>query len=336
MKSTCKILLIIVFFTLLHGRVQAQQFLYKAGFLGFFDNREYFNDYVNDQTIFGTRISGELGYSFNSHTRFMTGADYLYEFGTNEWNAPAFTAYFNTNYRKTQLYLGAFPRFDKINMPLALMNDTFIYYRPNMEGILLEYTNTHFRHNIWIDWTGRQSAERQEKFLLGFSGSYNKGIFLYRHHFVMTHLAHTLSTNVEEHIRDNGAFCAMPGLNFSGITGLDSLSFSAGVLLSYDRVRGIYGFRFPVGFMAELSAIYKGFGLESTLYAGDHQTITSGDGFYKSSFYSRTDVFYQVSAKGIDGKVQVSGHIVPGVFDLSMSLVIRASIDGAFKHHQSN
>ena len=43
----------------------AQNFRYKAGYFGFFDNREYFNNYVNDQTIFGSRISGELGYAFN-------------------------------------------------------------------------------------------------------------------------------------------------------------------------------------------------------------------------------------------------------------------------------
>ena len=70
-----------VWLTLLTN-LSAQHFIYKAGYFGFFDNREYFNEFVNDQTIFGSRIYGELGYSFNENNRIMAGADYLYEFGS--------------------------------------------------------------------------------------------------------------------------------------------------------------------------------------------------------------------------------------------------------------
>ena len=317
--------------------LHSQVFVYKFGYFGFFDNREYFNKFVNDQTLSGSRVSGELGYSFNENNRIIAGADYLYEFGSKgEWIAPDFIAYYYGHRKNIGLCFGAFPRLNKIGMPLALMNDTFQYFRPIMEGILIEYNTTGFRHNIWIDWTSRQSYQKRETFLLGFSGFAKTGIFIYQHHFIMTHLAHSLNQSIDERIRDNAGFSVLPGLDLSHVTGLDSLTFSAGILGSYDRLRGIYDFRFPIGFFGEAEAIYRGFGLHGTLYSGESQVITSGDGFYKSSFYSRADVYYQVSNPNIEGKLQFSLHFLPGVVDLSMSLVVRAQLDGIFRGHQSN
>jgi hypothetical protein len=326
----------LIWLTTLIG-LRAQEFVYNIGYLGFFDNREYFNEFVNDQTFFGSQVSGELGYSFNENNRIMAGANYVYEFGSKgEWIVPDFTAYYYGKRKNLGLYLGSFPRVNIINMPLALMTDTFQYYRPNVEGILIEYKTTGFRHNIWIDWTSRQSYQKRETFLLGFSGFAKKGIFIYQHHFVMTHLAHSLNHNSDERIRDNAGFSVKPGLDLSKVTGLDSLAFSAGVLGSYDRIRSIYDFRFPIGFLGEIVAEYRGFGLHGTLYSGESQIITSGDGFYKSSFYSRADAYYQVSNSNIDGKLQFSFHFLPGVVDLSMSLVVRAQLDGFFRGPRSN
>jgi len=316
-------------------RISAQEFVYKAEFFGFFDNREYFNPLVNDQTIFGSRISGELGYSFNPHSRIMAGADYMYEFGSKgEWVAPDLIAYYQGKYKKLGISLGAFPRLNKVVMPMAMLSDTITYYRPVMEGILIEYHSGGFRHNIWIDWIARQSLQKRETFLLGFSGFFKKGLFIYQHHFVMTHLAHSLKSNVDESIRDNGAYSVLPGLDLSGTFHLDSLTFSMGILGSYDRIRGAYAY-YPVGLISELEAQYKGFGLHGTFYTGDEQVITSGDGFYRSNIYARADAFYQVTNSHLNGRLQFSVHYIPGIIDLSMALVVRASIDGFFKGHQS-
>lgn len=336
LKFRCLLLFILVW-PLGLITTRAQEFRYKLGYLGIFDNREYFNEFVNDQTIFGSRIYGEIGYSFNNSNRIMAGADYLYEFGSKgEWIAPDLIAYYNGRHRNFNFYMGAFPRVHKINMPLALMTDTFLYYRPNVEGIWMEYNTPAFRQNLWIDWTGRQSYEKRETFLLGFSGYARKGMVTYQHHLVMTHLAHSLNDSIEEHIRDNAGFSMMPGLDLASLTGLDSLKISAGFLGSYDRIRGVYDFRFAFGFLGEMEAVYKGFGLHGTVYSGESQVITSGDGFYQSTFYSRADAFYQLNRPGIEGRVQFSFHFIPGVVDVSMSLVIRAQLEGIFRGHQSN
>jgi hypothetical protein len=337
MKNYRKYSVAVLFWLFLLHFASAQQFIYKVGYFGFFDNREYFNEYVNDQTIFGSRIYGEIGYSFNEGNRIMAGMDYLYEFGSKgELIAPDITAYYNGRYKNLNLYIGAFPRVNRIVMPMALMTDTFQYYRPNVEGILINYKTPNFRHNIWIDWTGRQSYEKRESFLLGLSGYAKKGMLIYQHHFVMTHLAHSLTHGSDEQIRDNGGYSVMPGIDLSAVTGLDSLTLSAGFLGSYDRIRSVYDFSFPFGFLAEMGAVYKGFGLHGTLYSGESQVIVSGDGFYKSAFYSRADVYYQLTTHNIDGRVQFSFHFIPGTVDLSMSLVVRAQLDGIFKSHQSS
>jgi len=338
MKRNYKYLLFSILVLVFSISAHSQKFLYKIGYYGFFDNREYFNEYVNDQTIFGSRVYGEAGYAFNESSRIMAGLDYLYEFGSKgEWIAPEITAYYSGRFKNLGLLIGAFPRVNRIIMPLALMTDTFRYYRPNTEGILIDYSTPGFRHNIWIDWTSRQSDLKRETFLLGMSGFAKRGILIYQHHFIMTHLAHSLSHDSVERIRDNAGFTVMPGLDLASITGLDSLTISAGFLGSYDRIRSVYDFRFPFGFIAELEAVYKGFGLHGTVYSGESQVITSGDGFYKSDFYSRADVYYRLVTPNIEGRVQFSFHFLPGITDLSMSLTVRAQLDGIFgNHHPSS
>jgi hypothetical protein len=315
----------------------SQHFIWNAGYFGFMDNREYFNDYVNDQTIFGSRISASAGFSLNDHNRFLAGADWLYEFGSKgEWLAPDVIIYYYGSRKSLNFFLGAFPRLDHIQMPMALMIDTFQYYRPNVEGMLLEFSKSSFRHNIWIDWTGRQSLTKREVFMLGFSGFASRGVLSYQHHFVMSHVAHSMQIDAGEHIRDNAGFSAMLGLNLTNITNTDSLALSAGFLGSYDRLRGVYDFNFPFGFLGEINMVYKGFGIHGTIYSGDSQQIISGDGFYKSGFYARTDVFYQANLSGIFGKLQFSFHFLPDAVDLSMSLVIRARIEGMISFFKAN
>jgi hypothetical protein len=336
--AVCRKLSFILLFTLVVDSVaEAQDFRYKIGYFGFLDNREYFNRFVNDQTIFGSRIYGEAGLSFDVNKKIMAGADYLYEFGSKgELLRPDITLYYNSKNKNLDFYLGAFPRFNRIKMPMALMIDTFQYYRPNVEGILVSYSAGRFRHNVWIDWTGRQSYRTRERFMLGFSGWARTGIFTYQHHFVMSHVAHSLDQDPNQHLRDNGGFSAMIGLDLSSVAGLDSLTISAGLLGSYDRLRGVYDFVLPLGWIGELEAMYKGFGIHGTIYTGDSQEIISGDGFYRSTFYSRADAYYQVSGSEIQGRLQFSFHFIPGVVDLSMSLLVRAQLDGMFRDHHSS
>lgn len=331
MKGCRSLIFILILLLTVTGISQAQGIRYKLGYFGFMDNREYFNPYVNDQTIFGSRINAEIGLAFDENKTVMAGIDYLYEFGSKgELIPPDITLYYNSKSKYLDFYLGAFPRLNLLNMPMALMIDTFQYYRPNIEGILLNYRRENFRHNIWIDWQGRQSYDTRERFMLGFSGQARMGLFTYQHHAIMSHVAHTLDASPDQHLEDNGGYAILVGMDLSSVTGLDTLAFSTGYLGSYDRLRGVYDMQFASGWLTELEAVYKGFGVHGTIYSGDSQKIISGDGFYKSTFYSRADAFYQVSGSHIQGRLQFSFHFLPGIIDLSMALTVRAQLDGLF------
>lgn len=312
----------------------AQSFDWKAGYLGFFDNREYDNVYAFDQTMFGSRISAEAGALIDGNNRLAVGLDYLYEFGSKgELKAPDMILYFNGSHNKINYAFGAIPRYGKIDMPLALLTDTLNYYRPEIEGIYLGYEGSAFKQNLWIDWTGRRSQVTRESFTIGLSGRLDKGLFVYRHHLVINHLAHTLPKDPNASLRDNMGFSVMAGVNLSSLTGLDTLTITAGLLGSYDRLRGVYDPKTMSGFLGEIEAQYKGFGIHSVLYTGEGQCITSGDKSYTADFYSRSDIYYKIKKNSLESRFQFSWQMLPdNITELSFLFVARINLGGIFRH----
>jgi len=314
-----------------------QKYDYRVGYLGFFDNREYDNIYAFDQTMFGSRIRAEAGATIDGQNRFAAGIDYLYEFGSkNELIAPDIVLYFNGSHNRFDYALGALPRYGRINMPLALLTDTLNYYRPNIEGIYLEYKGDVLRHNLWIDWTGRRSESTRESFTIGLSGSIDKGAFVYRHHMVINHLAHTMPMAPGASLRDNIGYTMVAGVDLTSLTGLDTLTFTTGVLGSNDRLRGVYDFQPKLGLISELEVGFKGFGLHGVVYRGENQLVTSGDKSYTADLFTRGDVYYQIKKKSIESRLQFSYQFLPDATEMSILLIIRISIDGIFKRQTSN
>ena len=329
MRYVLKYFLLILVFIGSQYKARTQEFNWTVGYTGVFDNREYFNPYTDDQTIFGSRVFGYAGFSLNQNNRFAAGMSYFYEFGSKgEQLNPDIILFYKGKLNHFLLTMGAFPRYSEISLPFALLNDTISYYRPNIEGISLEYRNGSFRHNVWIDWTGRQSFDRKEAFMIGFSGIYTGKWFVYRHHVIMSHIAHTMNRNLDEHIRDNGGYTIESGFDLSSYAGLDSLTLTTGILGSWDRLRGVYEFSFPVGWISEAVINYKGLGIHGLYYTGERQVIVSGDGFYQAGHYGRVDLYYEGNRQGLSGKVRFSMHFIQDIVDLSMSLVIRAQLDG--------
>lgn len=306
-----------------------QQLSIKSGIFGFFDNREYFNYYTNDQTIFGTRAYAQAGINLNQKNEFVIGMNGLYEFGSNldpDYVNPIL--YIHHKNAVADLYLGSFYRCPLVDMPDVLLNDTLQYYKPNMEGIYLSFNKTIFNHNIWIDWTSRQSIVDKEIFVLGGSGSIWLKNFFYKHDFVVTHYALTSKVNTDEHIRDNGGICSRIGIDASDLFFLDTLTFSTGIIFSYDRTRNITPLRYYKGCIAEISILYKSFGLKYTNYIGNGQVIITGDPLYKAKFYNRFDLSWKIfNRPGIEGEVELSFHIINDYIDYSQKFTLRAEIE---------
>ena len=309
--------------------INAQSLGWKTGFFGFFDNREYFNEYTYDRTLFGSRLIAEADFALDERNSFATGLNYLYEFGNDDdWHKPDFTLYYNYN-GNINYYLGLFPRHQLINQPLVLLSDTIGYFRPNIEGMFIEYRRPFIYHNIWIDWTSKQGDEKKEIFMIGGSGRLDIGRFFYEHHFSFVHYALPSIVTPNDHIRDNGGIVSMVGTDLSHRYFFDTLCLSVGLVCSYDRLRHVYDTEISTGFYSELKLGYKNIGVNGTFYLGNGNILIYGDRFYRSDSYQRLDLYYKLGkSERIYGIVQFSAHFIPGTIDYSQLLLLRISLEG--------
>jgi hypothetical protein len=326
-----KILSTFLLLFFLFTSVQSQQFVWRAGFNGFFDNREYFNPYSHDQTMFGARTFGQIGLKFDEHNEFNVGINFLYEFGSSlnsKYLQPILYYHYQTE--PVKLYIGSFERRKLIDLPLVLQSDTFQYYSPNLLGIFVEAKKDWGYQNVWIDWVSRQGVTDKEIFLIGGTGFLKKGVLFYRHDFIMTHLAKTKTDAESEHIHDNGGFCAGIGINLSHKTFLDSLSLSTGLTMSYDRIRNVYSLEYYKGSLTEFCAQYKAFGIHSIVYLGDGQVQLEGDALYKAKSYERVDFFLKLFRKGpVKAKVTFSLHFIESKLNYSQAFTVYMDMGGA-------
>ncbi len=296
---------------------------------GFLDNREYFNEFIAPQTIFGNRASAALGFQFDSINAVYVGGSYLYEFGSKgDLVAPDLTLYYEYNQRPFRFYFGSFPRHDKILHPKVLMTDTLYYFRPNVEGTFLEVAGGWGHQNVWIDWLSRQSLTKEEIFLVGYSGNLNFKPGYLKSYFIMQHIAGTANPDEPHNLRDNGGAVLSLGADLSSYLFFDKFSIDAGGAYSYDQLRGVYDLKHYFGFIGNLKAEYKILGLEYTFYRGEGQVQTIGDSFYKSKKYMRLDGYIvPYRNQNMFIRAQFGFHFLPGLIDFSQQLTVVYLID---------
>ncbi|WP_428328764.1 hypothetical protein [Mucilaginibacter sp.] len=331
----------IIFFSLITSSAALAQSL-DIGFnaLGFLDNREYKDFVARSRTYSGTRIVLDLGINLDSLNHFIVGVNAIHEFGAIPYflkvNPVAYYKYESHNWL---FNAGEFPREGLIdNYPRALLNDTLRYYRPNVEGLLARYRNEHFTETGWIDWVSRQTQTQREQFLFGFEGKWKpslSGPFYVSHYVLMMHDAGAEILLPNDHIGDNGGAQVRLGLDFSHKqTTFDSLSVEAGAMVSFQRERGLDGFKTPKGFVASAYISYHRFAAFDEFYAGQGSTTEYGDAFYEKKFYDRLDLmFTPFLFDRIKGQFILSIHRTPGftsnqeafrvTFDLGRKTLLR-------------
>ncbi|MHC8949711.1 hypothetical protein [Sphingobacterium hungaricum] len=303
---------------------------WKVGFHGFADNREYSKSNRYPQTIFGARISPEVGVVIDSIHRIVGGASYLQEFGSRNFeNSLRATLYYQYKNKGLEFNIGAFPRHTYVeDFPLAILSDTINYYQPNVEGMLFRYQNKRFFQQLWIDWNSRQTVTEREQFKVGLSGNFNITPILYfKHYAILWHNAKAMEEFEGDNIRDNGAVSAHLGLNLSKRVWLDSLTVQAGGILNFDRLRYVYDWRFPRGVLAEVYAEKFKVFVRNTFYKGQSLAIPYGDVFYTSKQYNRLDLgWIPFRYKNLEGRFTVAFHFSEGVVDNQQQFILRYTI----------
>ena len=305
-----KILLLYIFL-LLSIIGMAQNFEYQVTFEGIGDNREFFSGEAMSQTILGSRGAFELGMAADHH-RIRTGLNHLLEFGSDiDFNKPKLTLYYQYLDRKKEFKFGAFPRRGTINFPLAMLADTLLYYRPNIEGLYGEIHWNWGYQNGFVDWVSRQTDIKRENFMAGFSGEIFHKNFFIQNYLLLFHDAGTAIDIPEDHIKDYFGYALQAGirtLSDSKIRG----SLKAGILASMFRERTITeGFINSESFFAELQGKYKNYGIKSVLSLGGDHRFAFGDLFYRVKNYWRTDaIWYFINHEKVKGKFNLSFHII--------------------------
>ncbi|EFK58831.1 hypothetical protein ACFU8T_12025 [Sphingobacterium spiritivorum] len=320
---------------LLYTNSNAQNVGYQIDFLGYADNREFKAPYTESKTIFGTRISPELYFKLSDNHTVHGGIHVAQEFGEREHKNPMLRPiiYYNYKNENFDFSIGHIPRYDLMkNTPRAILNDTLIYFRPNIEGMMLAYRNDHFQQRLFIDWTSKQSDKYREEFLVGMNGKVTVGDFYFSDDLILWHNALSANSNIDEHIQDNGVGIFKLGSNLTNKTPLDSLIIDAGIMMGIDRIRSQYDFRVKKGFIANVYMAFKSFSLENTFYKGGSQNTPYADSYYRYSTYDRLDVGWSpIQSANIQGTLKLALHFTPGRIDNQQMFTLRYLLNRAIR-----
>lgn len=307
MKKT--LLLVFILSNLL---AEAQDFKYQVLFEGIGDNREFTHEFAHPQTILGTRGAFELGVDIDEH-RLRGGLSYLFEFGSDiDAQKPKLTLYYQFEDEKNEFLFGAFPRRDKIDFPLAMLSDTLLYYRPNIEGLYGKVNWDWGFQNAFVDWVGRQSETQREQFLAGASGEISHKNLFVQNYLLMFHDAERTIEAPNEHIRDYLGCSFQAGIRTKEDAQLQG-DLKAGILTSMFRERSVTdGYITNTSLFAELNGRYKNFGIKSVLSSGASHNFAYGDNYYSNADdYWRTDIiWYFINHKNVKGTFNLSMHLV--------------------------
>jgi len=300
--------------------LSAQQTEWKTTLSHFFDNTEFAgSSYQRPQTMAGLRVAPELALRLDSCHQLTVGVDMLKEYGSAPFlDEIDLTAYYLYEGKPFRFLIGSFPRKGLTDqLPKAFFQDSISYYCPNMTGMWWQFRKQELDASLFLDWTGRQTLTVHEAFFVGGLIDYRKSLFFAKWQGLMFHHAGSeLVRGVHENVMNHIAL----GLDVTTLTPLDTLTLQIGYLGGYERDRNLTAdWTFRHGLLAELQAFYCSFGLKSTVYAGaglmsDYSTRGNttywGDPFYRGTFYSRTDVTYDIfNRKNVSLRLMLSQHI---------------------------
>jgi hypothetical protein len=311
---------------------------YRIAFDGILDNREYGArpDYpLNDETIFFARGKAEIGFAVNAENKIRAGIMPTIRFGAPDTARIPVKAlmYFQHESRRVRFRFGAFPRQNSgiygsspqrgaaeapagdgalDRLPPWFFGDESACRRPYVHGAAVDAGGFWgLTAGTWVDWTGLRDTSVNEAFLFGYGLAYSRGAFFARHDFMMYHLARPLNPTTNEYVKDNGGASAEAGAAWGKIMKYaDTLTASAGVILSLDRDRADMLWHTPAGGFVSGYAGYRMLALRGFYYAGQPQRMAWGGNFYNYSgieSFGRGDVILRFFNKNRDKRPASSG-----------------------------
>lgn len=325
--------------------ISGQTFQWKAGLNYFFDNTEYAKSTLTkDQTMTGVHFSPEIGVKWDSVHSIFVGTDLLKISGSqNIIDIAQPIAYYRFQKPKVSFYAGVFPRSELLsNYSDLFFQDSVNYYRPTLQGFFWQAGKKNFYFNLWLDWTGHETATNRETFFIGASAYKKSGLFFADFQSYLFHFANTHPRTPSFSVCDNLLSQLSVGANYSNQSGLDTLLLSVGVLAGYERDRGLAsGTHTPIGAVVRLNAEYYGFGTQNTLYAGNPRNIFYSNyntgmywnnPFLRSGFYLQSKWYLNViQSQFVNGKLSMNMHFSEGKVMFEQTFTVKALLDSSVK-----
>lgn len=295
---------ILTLFILISSTISAQKFIYYVDFLTFFDNRESHIPSYPSKTLFGTRLSPEIGVEFNDsiygNHQLIAGVSYIQPFGST-WRDIRLnpTIYYRYRQNGFNISLGFIPwRNIRTSLPDYLFNDSLSYFSPNIQGVHFGYSSRHGFAEFIADWRGMQSIETREAFRLILTGEYHYQWFFTGGNAQLNHLANRLNPPVRDGVYDDITAQPFIGFNFSQLTPLDTLALRTSYIFSYQRDRKHNQLFINHGLLAEFSIKWRFLEAKNTLYIGDPlmplypqygSLLNQGESIYQHRIYNKTE-----------------------------------------------
>ncbi len=332
---------LVLFLLLINSSAFSQEPFWRLRFFSFFDNNEFGGSALKiPQTMSGIQLAPEAGFVWDTIHRVSAGVNLLHEFGSVDAIDKFYpTVYYEVDRRPFKFIMGAFPRSMATgDYQRLFFQDSISYYRPNINGIFLEYFRDRGYLDLWLDWTGRQSRDVHETFFLGLSGRINSGLFYATHTGYIYHFARKLNPVIDEAFHDNLLFQTSLGADLSDKTFFTKLDISAGWVIGLERARAdntgwislnglLVAARVEYRFIGLYSSFYKGSGL-MYFYRDHGNDLYWGDPVYRSKTYNRSDVYLKfLESKYTDIELTYSLHFLEGRVYHEQMLKVKVSLN---------
>ena len=346
MKFIRKYFLLLFLFFLVHFISLAQTAGWEMGFNYFFDNAEFSgSSYVNDQTMKGLHVAPQLTFQWENIHSFFVGTDLLNISGSKKAiEKVELIAYYQLFTPKILLRAGSFPRSDILtNYSDFFFQDSVEYFKPNIEGLFWQINHSSDFFNLWLDWTGHQTATQRESFFVGASGVKHFKNFFADFQSYMFHYANTAPRNIDFHVCDNVLMHLSLGINLlENRSKLDTLFFAVGLLQGFERERGLDNMTFkPSGIVLRGNIQYNRFGSENSFYIGDKRmrlynkhgnNLYWNNPFLRGNSHLESEWYWKpIQTSTVEGKLALRLHLSEGKLFTEQLFTLKVLLDHSFK-----
>lgn len=265
--------------------LRGQQLFVSADFETLFDNREYSGTHFPDcsRTLFSARLTPAAGIGWEGGNTLVAAVDLMQDLGDGArfLTEAKPLIYYRFTHTRGNAAAGIFPRsLLRGDYHEAFFDRSVLFYENRMQGFMGSYTPPRGFVELALDWQGRQSPERRERFRILSAGRYDltppqrRVRFSVGYALSLQHFAKTSQPVEGEGVVDDILVEPYLGVAFRAFFDFD---IRVGLLQALQRDRiAEEGWRAPRGLRLALRLERSGWLLANTLYAGENLRPLAG------------------------------------------------------------